>query len=143
MAGLPLSRGAAVLAGGGAFVAADGLLSFSTQVLLALGVGPDDALIRLLAGYHIEPWNLRSIVWAVLFGAAAAAFLPPLVRGLAGGAMSLVHALIVGTLAAVANLVVLDLVQNDRARYDSNGWQLALVLVGPLAAGVLAELSSR
>jgi hypothetical protein len=138
-----LSRGAAAHAGGAAVGAARGLLAFSVQVLLALGLTSDDSLVRLLGGIDITPWNLRSLLWAVVVGAAAAAFLPALLRGLSGSDVSLRHALIVGTLAALAGLVMLDLVGNDPARLGSAEWRLAVALVPPLAAGVLAELSTR
>jgi hypothetical protein len=143
VAGLSISRGAAALAGAGAVVAGEGLTNFAAALLVALGVGPGDSIIRLLIGWHIEPWNLRSIVFALVVGLATAAFLPPLVRGLAGSVMSLRTALIVGVLAALAELAMLDLLQNDRARFGSTGWQLAELLVPPLVAGVLAELSAR
>src|SRR4029079_4347435 len=77
-----LSRGAAALAGVGAVVAARGLLAFSVQILVALGMSADDSLVRLLGGVDITPWQLRSLLWALAVGAAAAAFLPPLARGL-------------------------------------------------------------
>ena len=57
--------------------------------------------------------------------------------------MSLRHALIVGDARGLAGLVMLDLVDNHPARFDSTGWRLAVTLVPPLAAGVLAELSTR
>jgi hypothetical protein len=143
VAAVSLSRGAAALAGGGAVVAARGLLAFSVQVLLALGMTSNDSLVRLLGGVRVEPWNVRSLLWAVVVGAAAAAFLPPLLRGLAGSDVSTGHALVVGTVAALAGLVMLDLVGSDPARLGSAEWRLAVALVPPLAAGVLAELTTR
>jgi hypothetical protein len=143
VAAISLSRGSAALAGGGAVVAARGLLAFSVQVLLALGMTSDDSLVRLLAGVGIAPWNLRSLLWALVVGAAVTAFLPALVRGLAGSDLAPRSALIVGTLAALAGLVMLDLVGNDPARLGSTEWKLAVTLVPPLVAGVLAELTTR
>ncbi len=57
--------------------------------------------------------------------------------------MTLGKALVVGTLAGLADLVIIDLGRTTRASYASTGWQLAVTLVPPLAAGVLAELSTR
>ena len=57
--------------------------------------------------------------------------------------MTLRKALVVGTLAGLVDLVIIDLGNSHGAAYGSTGWQLAVTLVPPLAAGVLAELSTR